>query len=208
MANRSSNEIDKYIEEIGKQICQEGNERLAMMVKTHVDTIIKESMEEFYATHTYHEPYSYSSTGSLATFARFMLNENDNSFYVEYGSELGEGGYRVDKDYIYKLVFLAGWHGGAYTSSKTDDPHPHPGIPYWRVPTPWGSFWSEPADRAPEPPVSILTRKWNEFVLNEYDKLKNEIENELLEKYSNKLSEYIIQQIPVVFDLVLNTKSL
>lgn len=208
MADRSNNKADSFIEKIGEQICQEGNERLAMMVKTHVDTIIKESMEEFYATHTYHEPYSYSSTGSLATFARFMLNENDNSFYVEYGSEIGKGGYRVNKDYIYKLVFLAGFHGGAYTSRKAGDPHPHPGIPYWRVPTPWGSFWSEPADRAPEPPVSILTRKWNDFVLNEYEQLKQEIENELIAKYSDLIAEYVMNQIAILFDVNVNIESL
>ena len=199
MANRSNN-ADKIIKEISEQICQEGNERLAMMVKTRVDTIIKESMDEFYATHTY-GIHGYHSTGSLATFARFMLDENDNSFYVEYGSKIGKGGYRVDQDYIYKLVFLTGWHGGAY---KGPD-HPRPGTPYYKVPP---GIWSSPADRAPEPPVSILTRKWNDFVANEYEQLKAQIEDELIAKYSDVITKYMLSQIEVLFDLKINTESL
>ena len=149
-----------------------------------------------------YKPRYYHRTYDLYNIPRFYINKKDNAWSFEFDESKMSHWHRVFKkdkgrEYLYNLTFAEGWHGGAeYLGSNPakgyDEPHPEPGVPYWRTPhLDRGKFipgvtyahWTEnPAARSESPRDAILER---------FEAESEEITQRILKEYEEKLVEIV-----------------
>ena len=117
------------------------------------------------------------------------LDINFNETKLPYRNGLGGRG-----DGLYNLVFIEGWHGGAYSGDYTVlpdrtiyTPHPQTGTPYWRTPTPQYTSWGAPAARAGISPFDEFSGNimdyWNSDANNIIQRYYNESFDKCIQKY-------------------------
>ena len=198
---------------IAEKIVKEVNAILAQEQKSHAEAYMDLAIQEFYSAYS---PHLYGRTGGMKSFLHTEIN-NDDAFEIVIGSEFANDvNYRVSADYIFKVVFMAGYHGGAYKGrgyyildkkrgrgrgSYWNPPHPDPGTPYWRTPYPFYSDWyATPAKRS-EPPINIFTRMWNEYLSGEYQKRKEELEKQMIAKYNKEINDLALKYRPIYFEI-------
>ena len=135
-----------------KKVAKECVNAIADDIETIFDTRIK----EFYDSYT---PKYYKRTWSLYD----TYNVNINGTIISWESPyLYPEGHRASGEYIYKLAFESGYHGGAISGPPDILMAPHPGYVAWRKPAPPGveglppySLWGSPAASTISPNTKI-----------------------------------------------------
>lgn len=88
---------------------------------------------------------------------------------------------REANKYIYPNSFIGGYHGGAIGGvTKYGQPHPAPGVPYWKTPIPEFAFWGRPALRSFSPYSRVrfvINQKIREIDKEKSDEWNKEIQN-------------------------------
>lgn len=105
--------------------------------KEELNEVGKSVVAQWYATY---DPIFYERNRSL--YHAFKVNLDGTNYNVEFEPEL------LGNDIIFWNSFMEGYHGGAkYGETKLGEPHPSPGIPYWKTPIPNFIYWGRPAKR-------------------------------------------------------------
>ena len=134
------------------KVAKECVDAIADDIETIFDTYIK----EFYDSYT---PKYYKRTGSLYDTYIVRVNGTVISWESPY---FYPGGHRVSGEYIYKMVYEGGYHGGATSGPPDATMTPFPGYVAWRKPVPPApegltpySLWGRPATRSISPNTKI-----------------------------------------------------
>ena len=105
--------------------------------------ISRNAVEDWYAS--YHPRY-YKRTYDLKHIPKAEIYEKKQEVRWEFNPENLRYWHRIikksgseGKQYLYRNSFVEGWHGGADWLGNNpapgyEEPHPKPGVPYWRTP--------------------------------------------------------------------------
>ncbi len=139
-------------------------------------------------------PIMYDRIGSL--YNAFTVELDGTEYSVEFNSDLME---REKSDLIFQNSFINGYHGGASkgTIRKKDqfgnviyeEPHPHPGIPYWQTPIPQFGHWGRPA-RRDFSPYRKMVDKMNKKI-SEIDSEKQKEYDDIIEKVEKAINRLV-----------------
>lgn len=174
-----------------QELAQEGNKILAQDQLENAKKITENAVNSFYGSYS---PRLYGRGGHLGSFAHPEVNGEEFSFNL--GPEYSTGGYNEHAEAVYYWVFKKGYHGGAPSGIRKhfvfgrliELPHPHPGVPYWGVPAPFYTMWyGSPAPQSTAP-FTMLTQEWNSYIHGAYEQKKEEVLNQLVEKYGDRIS--------------------
>lgn len=140
------NTSDSFLEKTNKKI----EERF----EKDVNKIIKRAISDFYDSY---KPRYYKRKYSLKYM--YKLTIKNGEYTIKYSHKYTYAKHRADNKYIFDLVFMKGYHGGApsIAADKVDrwGEHPNTGIPYWRYPPkPW-----EDENGEMQPPYTEWGRK-------------------------------------------------
>lgn len=176
-----------------KKITSEYNKRIAKILYYKIKKISNEAIAHYYNAYT---PRMYKRKESLYDAVDYGIR-NGEDFYWEYGADLINVRHRASNEYIFDVMFMEGWHGGA----KNGPGHPSPGTPYWKYPptarnmyleeydeivyvTPWTFWYPSPAVKS-EAPFNMIMNAWHSYINGDFVGEKINILLELLDKYSN-----------------------
>lgn len=146
------------------------------LIEENVKRIFTEAVDEFYGDY---KPNVYGRNHSLYDLLKIELgNEYMEMWFDTSKMTPFRSGYSGENG-LFDQVFMKGWHGGAasgdystFGSGYDDDeygnnvvytPHPSPGTPYWREPTPFYTRWGRAARIAPISPYENYTQKLEEY---------------------------------------------
>ena len=152
------------------------NKELDIKYTKDINKIIKKAINDFYSTY---RPKYYKRKWSLKYMYDFKSTKGD--ILLDFDAKYTRAHHRVDNDYIFNLVFMQGYHGGApsIAADKVDrwGEHPDTGVPYWRFPPkPW-----EDENGEMQPPYTEWGRKAKQ------DKSPMDRINEALDKYEEDM---------------------
>lgn len=147
-----------------------------------INEIFEEGISEFYDEYTpryYHRKY--------ALYDTYRITKTKNSLIIQAdGSYMPSGIHRASNDYIFDLVFVQGYHGGAFSDETGGDE------PYWRVPPLTASLppgikpytdWGSVAEQTESPDSKIYTK------LIAYD-LSKIAQKYVVQSYFNIVKQY------------------
>lgn len=147
-----------------------------LLIAKDISFIFKRSVDDFYASYT--PKYYKHRTGSL--YKIYNIEPTDDGIFISADiDEMGET-HRVDDEYIFDIVYMQGYHGGA----NDGDDHPEPGTPYWRTPPPRKGIkpytkWGRPAvqsksidEMVEERLEEYKTKEGNDLGLSAYSTIK------------------------------------
>ncbi len=163
-------------------IASEINVLSAIEHERHAKECIEAGVNEFYGSYA---PNLYGRTGGLKTFAKPEIVGSED-FVFQFGPEYGSGSYDAGLEYIFIKVFMLGWHGGADSGPN----HPSSGVPYWRTPYPYYRHWGKQATKAPSSPYQNIIKYWNNYCLNEWPNIKQQLIDTVIRKYWDQLQKY------------------
>ena len=144
--------VDKKIKNIDKEIFKE------------LDSAAIDAIDDFYYDYDRDED-SYNPKGSL--YEMYRIVEEDDDWKIEYSHTFTNKKHRVSNEYIFENSFVQGYHGGADDAKVfKGDPHPKPGIPYYKVPPAFTS-WLRPASQSESPKLKI--EEESRRIIKKYD---------------------------------------
>ena len=128
------NNLSDVIKQIKKDIVEKANKTKEKADKEFFPILEKEirkcwvnAIDNYYSSY---EPKYYKRKKDFYDILRTRIDSNGvvikvNSDYLEE--------HRADKEYIFRLMFEEGWHGGAtHGVDPWGNSHMNPGTPYWR----------------------------------------------------------------------------
>jgi hypothetical protein len=129
----------EYIVKHGDDIINESIENTFDIVYYDLDEKFASCIDKFYKSYN---PEYYDRTYSL--YKGYKIKRSKLGISWEWDAKyLPDGWHRADKEYIFDLTFMKGYHGGAtkIAPEKVDKwgEHPSPGNPYYRT----GKFFNE-----------------------------------------------------------------
>lgn len=144
-----------------------------------LNNLMQDSVSEFYDAYT---PHVYDREYRLYDVVQVRTDERKTDFKVVYMAEFLPP-YDVAEEYIYDLIFLHGYHGGA-TSGKTKAgvEHPDGKTPYWKKPVPTFTEWGKKAKKTTS--IKYIINK------NERNWRNNELERYIDDAFTRVMSSY------------------
>lgn len=180
--NENRNTVDSFLNKVNKEI--------ENRFEKDVNKIIKRAINDFYESY---KPKYYRRKYSLRHM--YKLTVGNGVYVIDYDSKYTFAKHRAENEYIFDLVFMEGWHGGApdIDESKVEiwGEHPSPGTPYWRrPPRPWEddegyqhppyTEWGREA-KQDEPPIERIDK-----AIDSYEKEFKTIRKEIFKKEFKK----------------------
>lgn len=185
-----SSNLVKKVESAAKSALKKVDKEIAAFQKIEIEKAYKEAIKKFYEGY---EPWLYKRTYSLYDLL-VIENAGGESNEVSWGYDSDKmvstrhdqpGG----REYLYDIVFVKGWHGGADKISQKFAPkygyHPNPGTPHYRVPDWFFTNWAwYPAARHESSPKEMVEKAIEEMdkpggiFWTEYERLANQYINE------------------------------
>lgn len=194
-------DINKKFERYQDRIIKEAVLTIAYEKRKAALKICESAVDRFYNDYT---PHMYKRRGSLYEAYNIEIKPN-GEFIFQLGSEFMTKKHRVDNEYIYKYMFVMGWHGGA------NDGKGHPDLEitdkerrrlFWRQPykdrieedgsvTKQFSLWDskpaaqiDPNDRyRTNTPYQTIKREWNNYIKKELRQMEIDTWRSVLKKY-------------------------
>ena len=117
-----------------------------------------------------------------------VANFTQNKLDVEVGFEpdnMPQYERNGSKDGLYNLVYVGGWHGGAWGAKGKDFNGPE-SVPHYRRPLWKWTQWGRAAEREEVPPMQYVETHWDEYIDKE---LSQEISNGVLNAYNSAIRE-------------------
>lgn len=140
--NAAINCVQKAITKIEKL-----NKLYPQRYKEELEEVGNSVIDQWYETY---DPIVYERTGSLYNAFKVTLNGTD--YNVSFDSSF------IGNKIIFYNSFMEGYHGGAKSGkTKFGEPHPAPGIPYWKTPIPEFTHWGRPAMRSFSPYTRMMS---------------------------------------------------
>lgn len=177
LENPPRHEMELMAQKIGKElkpICQKD-----------IKKIINRCISDFY--HTY-KPKYHKRSYSLRYM--YKIKATSDCITINYSPRFTTVRHRAPKSYIFDIVFMQGYHGGAtdISASKIQKwgEHPDPGTPYWRTPHPEYTSWGIPA-KQDESPRNRIRDALNEYQNGKLQEHQVEIIKKQYIAYINKL---------------------
>lgn len=176
--NRTLNEFNKLAEKYSEDL----NDELRMIAIRAIDG--------FYADY---KPRMYERYGDLYNTYKIDVNvENYSVVYdVDFSPEYMKY-HAENRDYIYEICFMEGWHGGAVSGEG----HPDPGVPWWRLTFEQDKYsdgWYQEAKRYKKKPHDVIEKNMKKYI-KKWDRLYGrEIKNvcdDSLDKIRNIIDEW------------------
>lgn len=156
------------------------------MVYPELCDTIQNAIDEFYDAYPddADEPFFYHRQHRLYDAVKIKKTKNDQDIEVLYGEEYFPKYPRVKrKGYMYDLIFINGYHGGARDGKTADGvEHPDGKTPYWKTPFPELNKWGSPAAQT-ESLESLVNRYKNDYFNNRVDKIIDIIMSDIIESY-------------------------
>lgn len=145
----ANNNINNVIEQIKKDLMERA-EKTMVQAKKEFIPVLKHKVERCWvsAINNYYMDYDqdyYKRKYDFYDMLRTNIDANGDLIIKVSSDELQE--HRVDNDYIFKVMFLGGWHGGAtHGVDPWGNVHPNDGTgtPYWRS----GRFINDKGERS------------------------------------------------------------
>lgn len=169
--------------------------------------VVKEWYED-YGGNLKIAPMGYHRTLGLLKISKIDVNKDTGDIIVRFDENNMTLWHRVSNEYIYQNSFVKGWHGGADKLGSSpkpgyEEPHPNPGIPYWRTPQPdeaaitgelpYEHWFDHPAARTTFNGLGPRDEIMRRFQI-EFDRLMEEMDNEQAEYIQNiflEIANYI-----------------
>lgn len=161
------------------------NKKIEKRFEKDVNKVIKRAINDFYRTF---KPDYYKRKYSLRSM--YKLTIKDGEYTIDYSHKYTDKTHRASNEYIFNLVFVKGWHGGApgIADHKVEQwrEHPNPGIPYWRLPPPGGdnvpyTDWGRRA-KQDKPPIERIDEAVDAYE-EEFKSIRKQIFKEELIKW-------------------------
>ena len=125
---RAAKKIQKFADSI-ENAKNKTNEEIPQKAAPEIEKAARTAVEDWYMAY---QPVSYERTESLLHV--YDVKPQTGLVNVHLSSD-ELGGHRVSSDYIYNLMFLQGWHGGALHDGFPPLKRTGPGFIYWGGPT-------------------------------------------------------------------------
>ena len=156
------------------------NEKISDGVCDDLKEMFNKDIRKGFYDYAHFRPRKYVREGSL--FEAYNIKKTKDGVEYDFGAEyMPRGLHRRSEDglgldqYIFEQSFIHGYHGGAnkignVEESKYKQPHPNPGVPYWRRPFPNGEnipyqFWYfRPAPQESDPPKKKIERDLGNYM--------------------------------------------
>lgn len=169
-------EIGRNIEKLNvKRLVDEVNKKTARLLYYKIKEICNEAITHYYNSYS---PRMYRRKESLFDAVDYGIR--NEQFHAEYGADLINARHRISNEYIFDVMFMEGWHGGA----KNGTGHPSPGTPYWKYPptarnmyleeydkivyvNKWALWYPTPAVQSTAP-FEMIMSKWNTYIMDEF----------------------------------------
>lgn len=179
--------IDIDINKIVKDV----NAQSAKFLYYKIKEICNEAISRYYNAYA---PRMYKRKESLYDAVDYGIR-NNTQFHAEYGADLISARHRVSNEYIFNVMFMEGWHGGA----KNGHGHPSPRTPYWKYPptarniyleeydkiiyvAPWTIWYPSPAVKS-EAPFNMIMDAWNEYIFGDFLSERKKVLLQCFKKY-------------------------
>ncbi len=144
--NKAKSEVKKAVSKTYQDLFVE--------VEVDVKDIFEEAVDKFYDDYS---PTVYDRNDSLYNLLQTERDVSGNSLSLWFEPEkmtTFRDGYDGD-DGLYDQVFRKGWHGGAEKESS--------GVPFWRKPPPYYTYWGRPAKIANTAPLKDIQDSVQEY---------------------------------------------
>lgn len=153
------------------------NEKYPKLYKEELEETGKHVIAEWYASYN---PIYYNRNRSL--YHAFRVNLDGLNYSVDFDAAF------IGNEIIFENSFMEGYHGGARSGvTELGEPHPAPGIPYWKTPIPEFTHWGRPALRSFSP-YTRMTAEMNK-VIKKIDKEKQQEFDGIIEKASKAIEK-------------------
>ena len=146
-------------------------------------------------------PGGYHRKLDMFKISKIDIDKETGDIAVRFSEDNMTMWHRVSHEYIYQNSFVKGWHGGADKLGDSpkpgyEEPHPRPGLPYWRYPTPedtpegelpYEHWFDQPAARTTFDGGGPRDEIIRQFQI-EFDSLMEEMD----EKQSKQIEEVLV----------------
>ena len=173
--DRWVNRVNRKMNEAANKVLDQAFPEFLKKVEDNVRKIFDDAITAFY--HDY-LPNVYDRQYDM--YKLLVVDDSDqDKIAFEFRPEELEFNNRYNgEDGLYDQVFRKGWHGGAdkgdytsvYRSFSSDSgdmvvstPHPNPGVPYWRVPVPYYTYWGRPAEIMSPSPLELIQKNIKQY---------------------------------------------
>lgn len=185
---------DKKIAQLEKDI----KSKTMLELRKSFNRIKKQVIKEWYEDYW---PSRYIRKYDLYKVPHIFVNKTTGEYEYVFSSEYMTMWHRADHDYIYENSFIGGWHGGAAKlgpnpKSGYEEPHPDPGIPYWRTPAEpeegeliYEHWAVDPAEQSKSPRDEIL--RLFEIEMKDIEEKMNKLFNEEEKKILDELYDFV-----------------
>lgn len=174
-----------------KQLVKDVSSQCAKLLYYKIKEISNEAIARYYNAYA---PHMYKRKESLYDAVDFGIR-NGEDFYWEYGADLINARHRASNEYIFDVMFMEGWHGGA----KSGAGHPSPGTPHWKYPPTarnmyleeydeivyvetWTLWYPSPAAKSTAP-FDMIMNAWSAYINGEFLIERKKIALQCFKKY-------------------------
>lgn len=159
------------------------------VVKERIKTIYNTAIENFYANYP-NPKYDRREDKGLKHLLVITHDKKKGELSWDFDPSKipyrdGSGGGEGD---LYDLVFRQGYHGGSTYDSKKGK-HPNPGVPYYRYPAPYYTYWGRPAEKAPISPLEDFNQQIENYKKKQFQEDYDSIYEKHLETFKNTWME-------------------
>ncbi len=169
-----------YFDDIAKEI----NEKLAKIQYDKAIEISKSAIDNFYKEY---KPHLYDRTYDLYNIFDIQIIDGGQQFQFAFDTDLM--GWHRSNDAVYELDFKQGYHGG----KRWRNP-PRPGVTVFDpdsgenvFATHSWEFWHPQKVERSTPPFNNIVSRWNFFLDNKFEKIQDQVVEDVLQKYVQKV---------------------